>query len=162
MWRLNNPDKAKESIKKWIENNRDRKRQADKENHAANREERNKKRKEWALRNPEKNKASYLRWHKENKHRDRNNRLLREYGITLEMFNDIFASQNHSCAICLSTHSGNGRGFHIDHDHLTGNVRGILCHHCNTMIGLAKDNKEILSNAINYLSNTNSEINPTP
>ncbi|MCK9459672.1 MAG: endonuclease VII domain-containing protein [Proteobacteria bacterium] len=40
----------------------------------------------------------------------------------------------------------------IDHDHTTGNVRGVICHHCNVMLGHAQDNVDTLINAIKYLN----------
>ena len=43
------------------------------------------------------------------------------------------------------------KSLHIDHDHKTGKVRGLLCHGCNTAIGLMKDDVNILTKAIEYL-----------
>jgi hypothetical protein len=40
---------------------------------------------------------------------------------------------------------------HVDHNHMTGKVRGLLCHHCNVGIGHFEDNIVLLSNAITYL-----------
>lgn len=39
----------------------------------------------------------------------------------------------------------------VDHDHVTGTIRGLLCSKCNTLLGMAKDNIAILENAIKYL-----------
>lgn len=83
----------------------------------------------------------------------RNNALNCNYGITLKDYNLLLEKQNHKCAICESDNAG-GRGvFHVDHDHETGKIRGLLCHKCNTGIGLLDDNIKILSKAINYLQN---------
>lgn len=74
------------------------------------------------------------------------------YGITEQQYNELLKSQNNSCALC-STQEPGGKGcFHIDHDHQTGEVRGLLCHQCNTGLGLFKDNPDTLQKAIHYLN----------
>ena len=45
-----------------------------------------------------------------------------------------------------------GSGWVVDHDHETGDVRGVLCNPCNIILGKAKDNPDILKNAANYLT----------
>lgn len=47
--------------------------------------------------------------------------------------------------------SGQGRAFHIDHDHDTGVVRGLLCNLCNLLLGHARDQQDVLRAAIEYL-----------
>ena len=82
-------------------------------------------------------------------HRRRN--LKRNYGITVEQFDEMYERQGGCCAICGTTEPG-GRGrFHVDHCHDSGKNRGLLCHHCNTALGLFKDNPELLQAAIEYL-----------
>jgi len=74
-----------------------------------------------------------------------------KYGITIEDYDKLLALQGGKCAICAST-DPNGQGrFHIDHNHETGKVRGLLCHRCNTGLGLFSDNPEILVKALQYL-----------
>ena len=46
----------------------------------------------------------------------------------------------------------------IDHNHETGEIRGILCHKCNTGIGLLNDDQELLKKAITYLESTNENL----
>ena len=72
-----------------------------------------------------------------------------KYGITEEEYNKLFEEQNNKCAIC-DTPFEEIKGF-VDHDHLTKKVRGILCTRCNTLLGMARDNVNILQNAISYL-----------
>lgn len=86
----------------------------------------------------------------------RNRELVRRYGITLEEYNALVEKQNDSCAICGTNQKGNVRGgntryWSVDHDHKTGKVRGLLCQQCNAMLGMAKDNTEVLKRAIDYL-----------
>lgn len=74
------------------------------------------------------------------------------YGLTIEQYDSILESQGNSCAICkIDTPSGRGR-FHVDHNHITGEIRGLLCHHCNLALGNFKDDVPTLLNAINYLN----------
>jgi hypothetical protein len=74
----------------------------------------------------------------------------RYYGISIAEKEQLLIIQNNCCGICKQAFS-NSKATHIDHCHITSKVRGILCSNCNTMLGLAKDNQEILQNAINYL-----------
>lgn len=72
------------------------------------------------------------------------------YGLTEKQYIDLLSSQNNCCAICKSSEAS-VRTFHVDHCHKTGLVRGLLCHYCNTAIGLLKEDVNILNNAITYL-----------
>lgn len=76
--------------------------------------------------------------------------LRAKYGITLQQWREMFEAQNSKCLICKTTEPS-GRGWHTDHDHKTGEVRGILCNHCNVGLGSFKDNPELLIEASNYL-----------
>ena len=79
--------------------------------------------------------------------------LSSKYRITEQRYFEILEKQIGLCAICGSD-SPRRRGsknFAIDHNHTTMEVRGLLCHPCNVMIGLAKDNIEVLEMAIKYL-----------
>ena len=74
-----------------------------------------------------------------------------------QQFRDLVATMGEACEICGTTASGrtskNGKvnRLHIDHDHETGDVRGLLCHHCNLGIGNLKDDLSLLRKAIDYL-----------
>jgi hypothetical protein len=57
------------------------------------------------------------------------------YGLTIEQWQAMFDAQGRKCAICRRTDSGWKRGWHTDHDHETGRLRGILCHLCNRTLG---------------------------
>lgn len=91
-----------------------------------------------------------------NPERRREEGLKQLYGITLEDLNSMYANQEGCCAICnipLSLHVGKTKKgkVHVDHCHTTGKVRGILCTKCNTLLGMAEDNKHTLQKAILYL-----------
>ena len=74
----------------------------------------------------------------------------REYGLTEEEYNNMVLSQNNLCAIC--NNPSNNKALAIDHNHKTGEVRGLLCQNCNLAIGLFKENIIIFNKAIEYLS----------
>ena len=77
----------------------------------------------------------------------------RLYGISIEEYNRLSESQNHACKICGSLDSRRGNNFlMIDHNHETGEVRGLLCSPCNSAIGMFEDDISRLQSAINYLS----------
>lgn len=68
----------------------------------------------------------------------RRRRTLEEgYGMTLEEFDELLDSQGGVCICGATRPGGQWQTFHVDHDHQTGAVRGLLCHGCNTALGLA-------------------------
>ncbi len=75
--------------------------------------------------------------------------LRRRYGIGQAEFDRLLAEQGGVCAIC-----GGPDPEHVDHDHVFGNVRGILCFNCNGGLGQFKDSIEQLGKAISYLRGT--------
>ena len=88
------------------------------------------------------------------KYRDKARRswLLRTYGITLEEYNKQLELQDGKCAICNCLPETSFRGtLGVDHDHITGQVRGLLCRNCNQAIGLLQDSPVVLKQATDYL-----------
>lgn len=85
----------------------------------------------------------------------RKTRLKSAYGLTLEQWQCLFTSQGKRCAICEVTKPKSSKGWATDHCHATNKVRGILCPHCNTMLGYAQDNLATLQAAITYLEKHN-------
>lgn len=71
--------------------------------------------------------------------------------FTVLDYNEILKKQENKCKICGTDNCGK-RGWHVDHDHKTGLVRGILCLKCNSLLGMSNDNVEILYLAIQYLN----------
>jgi hypothetical protein len=94
-----------------------------------------------------------LEWKRRNPDKVRDLALRYKYGITLEEYEGILAAQGGGCAICESvTPRYKGRViFHVDHDHATGKVRGLLCHPCNMVLGYVVDSVEMLQRSIQYL-----------
>lgn len=74
----------------------------------------------------------------------------RAHGATEQLYQSLLSKQNGVCWICKGTDQK--RRLSIDHDHTTGEIRGLLCRACNTALGLFKDDKAMLSRAVAYLS----------
>lgn len=83
----------------------------------------------------------------------RKKELIRNYGITLEDYDNIFEKQDGVCAICKKINLS-GRRLSVDHNHETGEIRGLLCIQCNTKLGIL-ENKEFLKEATKYLKEYN-------
>lgn len=81
--------------------------------------------------------------------------LKRKYGLSLQELEQMIIDHNERCAICSipssKTRGRWGTGLSIDHNHNTGDVRGLLCSDCNFGLGNFRDNIESLKNAIKYL-----------
>lgn len=78
--------------------------------------------------------------------RERGGHLKLKYGISLADFRTRLEEQNGCCLICdLKTN------LVVDHCHKTGEVRGLLCRGCNTVLGFAKDSVYLLKKAAAYL-----------
>jgi hypothetical protein len=77
--------------------------------------------------------------------------LRRKYGLEVEGYEDLKAWSNGGCAICGAPNGTPSRRLCVDHDHATGEVRGLLCQTCNLGLGAFKDSIALLKVAIAYL-----------
>lgn len=75
--------------------------------------------------------------------------LLKNYGITIEYYNDMFISQYGCCAICNKHQSEIGETLCVDHNHKTGKVRGLLCKGCNSQLAVYENGKELFEKYLN-------------
>jgi hypothetical protein len=91
------------------------------------------------------------------KQEDKNRKLKKFFGITLEQYNKMLEEQNGVCAVCgnnevaFDKRTNKNRSLSVDHNHKTGKIRGLLCSNCNHILGKAKDNIIILQKLIEYL-----------
>ena len=120
--------KDKEDKKKW-----------QKAYNTNNREKINKQNREWVKKNPEK--ARLIQ---------RRSEFKKKYGLTIEDYEAMFASQKGLCAICLKHQSQFRLKFAVDHCHEKGHVRSLLCGNCNTALGLIKEDPQTLQRMIAY------------
>lgn len=83
--------------------------------------------------------------------------LEKQYGVTRDMYEQMDKMQNNLCAICHQPETareslrGTLKRLCVDHDHVTGKVRGLLCGHCNRALGNFKDDIQVVKNAVAYL-----------
>lgn len=102
-------------------------------------------------------KMRHRKWYKE-KYEDtaENARLLKLYGITLDQYNSMLEQQEHKCEICKSPETAVSRNGYtlrlaIDHNHLTGAIRSLLCFRCNRGIGYFEENPKLIKEILKYL-----------
>lgn len=85
---------------------------------------------------------------------------LKRYNLTLEQYNKMLINQNHKCAICnIDEVNTKTKRLVVDHNHNTNEIRNLLCSPCNFLIGLAKENPEILRKSAEYLEKFNKHNN---
>src|SRR5207253_2176895 len=99
---------------------------------------------QWQRDNPERYAEQQRRWRDSGRKSlsNRRSHLKRTFGLTIEQYESMLAAQGGGCAIC-------GRpprediSLHVDHDHETGRVRGLLCFDCNATLGKAADDPQV-------------------
>jgi len=121
---------------------------------------------EWYAKNREHSIANVKRWQQANKERlqatrrkrnvlrkreIREGHLRRTFGITQAEYDAMLATQGGGCAICGDV-PAEGKSLHVDHDHETGRVRGLLCFKCNGGLGQFGDDVDKLNIAIQYVA----------
>lgn len=115
-------------------------------------------RKEYRADNKDNTKAYNKQWYDQNlkPHKDKrkNKHLKHYYDLTIEQFNSMLEAQNGKCKVCGDVLDG-GKGTHVDHDHKTSKIRGILCHPCNTKLGWYEKNAEKVDK---YLAENTSDV----
>jgi Recombination endonuclease VII. len=92
--------------------------------------------------NPEKVRKEFFRSH-----------IRRKYSLSEEDYGLLMSAQLGTCAICGITFSQKSMSDkpHVDHDHKSGKVRGLLCGFCNRGLGQFKDDRHLLMSAVEYL-----------
>jgi hypothetical protein len=116
---------------------------------------------EWRKANPEKKKAQHQDWYQRNKERlltdprriraQRAHHLRKTYGITIEEYEVMLEAQGGTCVCGVTEPGGRYKNFLVDHDHETGEIRGLLCYTCNSAVGLVQDDPEVLRALADYL-----------
>jgi hypothetical protein len=104
----------------------------------------------WRARHPDAHLRDCRNWVKNHPIKRRNNNLLYNHGTSLVEWEDRFVVQGSCCAVCRTREPG-AKNWNTDHNHITGKLRGILCHKCNVALGMAKDSPAILRALADYL-----------
>ena len=86
--------------------------------------------------------------------------MKRRYGLNEESYSSLFIEQNGKCKVCKTSLEYKSKSTHIDHNHETLEVRGLLCHGCNTAIGLLREDKGTILSLLNYLFGENFDGKP--
>ena len=112
---------------------------------------------EWRKKNPERYRKAVANWRARNPSYEGNLKLKMRYGITPEKYMEMLTVQNNCCAICGNeetarhNRSNEVQKLAVDHCHVTGKVRGLLCQDCNRGIAKFHDDPVRLKNALKYL-----------
>lgn len=103
----------------------------------------------------DKQRARLERWRADpaNREKLKTKYMVQRYGITRRQFDVMHQEQGGVCKICEKPPCDRWKRLHVDHDHQTGRIRGLLCHNCNTALGNFRDNVALLQKAIAYLQN---------
>lgn len=146
-WYLKNADKVRTRSRKWSAGNPEQKVETQRKYRAQTIEERRAyMRDRYKAKRDELIAKSRLR-RLEKPQVERDWYLRTEYGITLVQYERLFEKQSGGCAIC----GRNQKRLCVDHDHISGRVRGLLCNSCNNGLGRFKDNPKSLRKAADYL-----------
>jgi hypothetical protein len=113
--------------------------------------------KAWRDANPDKVKAGRDRFHAKYPEKAREYQVKCLFGLSPEDHNKMFEDQNGCCAICTRHQSEFKKALAVDHDHATGEVRGLLCAFCNTRISMLED-EEFMKNSNVYLNRSKLKI----
>ena len=165
-YKNNHKKEVKQRQKQWYDDNKDNVKQYQKDN----KDKINKRRKQYQKDNKEELKTKRKKYidanidkirkyakdyravtKEERKKYDMISRNKKRYGITPEQYTELFNKQEGKCAICGKHQTEFKKALCVDHNHITGKIRGLLCYKCNTGIGNLNDNIILLQNAINYI-----------
>lgn len=141
-WAKANPKRARERGTQWRIANRQRVRASSRKHYAKNQERILARTKARRAADPNRRATERWKW------------IYRNYQMTREQWLALFDAQGARCGCCTSTEPGSKLGWHTDHDHRTGVVRGIVCASCNVMLGGARDQIANLTAGIAYLERT--------
>jgi hypothetical protein len=83
--------------------------------------------------------------------KDKKKYHLREFGLSLVEYNQLVEKQMNRCVICGWQWTEGHKKLAVDHNHVTGKIRGLLCANCNAGLGQFKDNPWLLQKAAEYI-----------
>lgn len=138
-YREKHPDKVKATQQKYRDKNKEKTKERNKITNAKrDKKQHSEYMKAWRIKEPDKAKSADLK---------------KQYGITIDDYNKKLQFQDCKCAVCGSLQGK--RALAVDHNHTTGEIRDLLCHRCNTSIGLMDESIDKLKSLIAYLEKWN-------
>lgn len=146
--RSRNLEKSRAECRAWREKNLPYFREKSKRWYAANRDTIKEANKQWRRENKDRVRKFNKEYHAKNKDRF----LVSKYGMAPGDYDRMYAEQEGKCAICRRDSADFKKGLSVDHDHVSGNIRSLLCFSCNAAIGLAQEDPDILMAMIEYVS----------
>ena len=141
----------REIQKRWYQNNKEKALNQSKTRYQKNKEVINLKRKENRLLNGDKIREAARKKYDPLKSKLSGWKYAGIKHMTHERYQELLQAQEYCCAICKRNQKDFKRKLAVDHDHCTGEVRGLLCDSCNGGIGKLKDSIDLLETAIIYL-----------
>jgi len=152
LYRLRNKERINFNNKKYYSENREEIKEKASTRYQKTKEECNERSKRYREENLEKVKTKQKEWYLNNPEKIKEQKLKKNYGISLEQYNEMFDKQKGRCAICGTHQNELKQMLSVDHCHETNRIRGLLCNGCNRGIGYLKDDIRIVENALKYLS----------
>lgn len=140
-------DNNKEKRKQYIDTNKEKIKEYNKQWHIDNKEHI----KQYRIDNQKEIKEKRKLYKSNKKEEIKRYDLKHRYNITLEQYTEFLNKQEGKCAICHNQFKST-KDTHIDHNHITKKVRGLLCFKCNRGLGYFNDNKNTLNNASKYIN----------
>lgn len=149
-------EKQLEASRKWKANNKEKHKAYQKEWRGKNAEKIKQYMSIWRESNQEHIQEYNSRWKTDNPDYFVDKHLKYKYDISIIEYTKMLEKQQFRCAIC-NVHESEAikNKLYVDHQHSTGNIRKLLCHNCNTLLGHSKEDTEILQKAISYLKEHN-------
>lgn len=149
-WNRKNREKRNAQCRAWRDRNPEFRKAYDQAYYAANKERKLAYNREYEARNRDRRNAIARKFYRKNAERLRLESVARRYGLTPAQLAELRESQFNRCGICKRDFGATTRP-EVDHDHATGQVRGLLCCRCNKGIGQFGDDPEHLDSAAIYL-----------
>lgn len=150
-----NKEKLKNHNKEYYVDNKDIIIENSSSNYYKNKKHYRQKNKEYCEKNRDSVRKKRIEWYNKNKSKVRDSKYKNKYGITIEEYNKLLLDQQDKCKICGVHKNDLNINLVIDHSHVDGSIRGLLCGKCNSILGFANDDIKIFEKAIEYLSKTN-------
>ncbi len=102
-------------------------------------------------------KQAMKEYYEKNKDKAASRGLYKRYGITLEDYDNMLMEQNGNCFICEKSHKLFTKRLAVDHCHVTGKVRKLLCVGCNTSLGLLKEDLDRVKKLMKYIEENDAD-----